>query len=94
MKILWTKAYRLSHELGYFKIYVSQHSSGFFYAAVLHYIKRGSFAETKNMELKCELEQFIDNSEERAYQQCLEWTNKNLPGKFTIELEEHKIFGQ
>ena len=92
MRILWTKIYKLNHQIGAFKIYISQHSNGAFFGAVNYYERSGDWTKDEGVSLNFKLEQFIDISEERAYQTCLEWINANLKGKYSVELDEYKEF--
>jgi hypothetical protein len=80
--INWTKVYALGHQNGFFKMYVSSHTDGFFFGAVLYYVKTGDWTEGNMINLDMKLEQFIGRSEESVYEQCITWVDQNLPGKF------------
>lgn len=89
--INWTKVHGLNHQNGSFKLYVSSHTDGYFYGAVLYYEKSGAWSADNNViNVNMKLEQFVNRSEESVYQQCIDWINNNLPGKYTIELIETK----
>lgn len=88
--INWTKVHSLNHQNGFFKLYVSSHTDGYYYGAVLYYVKTGNWSEGNQIYLDMQLERFIDQSEEGVYQQCISWVDNNLPGKYTIELIETK----
>ena len=83
--INWTKTYDLHHVNGAFRIFISSHKDGKFYGAVLHYTKTGAWKDGEAVHLQMQLEQFIDNTEEGVYDQCIDWVNNNLPGHYTIE---------
>jgi len=86
--INWTKVYSLDHKNGFFKLYVSSHTDGNYFGAVLYYTKTGNWSAGNDVRLDMKLEQFIDRSEEGVYQSCLEWVNQNLEGKYNITLLE------
>ena len=86
--INWTKVYSLDHQNGFFKLYVSSHTDGNYFGAVLYYERTGSWSEGNDIHLDMQMERFIDRSEEGVYQQCISWVNENLPGKYTVKLVE------
>jgi hypothetical protein len=88
--INWTKVYSLDHQNGFFKLYVSSHTDGNYFGAILHYERSGSWSDGNNIHLDMKLEQFKDRSEEGVYQQCIDWIKQNLQGKYTITLVETK----
>lgn len=88
--INWTKAYNVDHQNGLFKLYVSSHIDGNYFGAVLYYVRSGNWSERETLHLDMKLEQFRDLSEEGVYQQCTDWINQNLPGRYTITLVETK----
>lgn len=88
--INWTKVYSLDHQKGFFKLYVSSHIDGNYFGAVLHYERTGNWSDGQVVHLDIKMEQFIDRSEESVYQQCINWVEQNLPGKYTTTLLETK----
>ncbi|GEM_PF-1184944 len=86
--INWTKVYSLDHQNGLFKVYVSSHTNGYYFGAVLHYVRSGNWSEGNEIQIDMKLEQFMNHFEEGVYKQCTDWISKNLPGKWTISLVE------
>jgi hypothetical protein len=86
--INWTKVYNVDHQNGLFKLYVSSHTDGNYFGAVLYYVRSGSWSNGDTIRLDMKLEQFRDHSEEGVYQQCIDWINQNLPGKCSIKQME------
>ncbi len=89
--INWTKIYRLDHQDGFFKIYVSSHTDGNYFGGILHYAKTGGNSINRDVHLDMKLERFIDQSEQGAYNQCENWVKNNLTGKYTIQLVEETL---
>ncbi|MDD3972214.1 MAG: hypothetical protein PHC31_09915 [Clostridia bacterium] len=92
MRILWTKIYNVNHKLGLIRIYISHHSNGAFFGGVHHYTKTGNWSNEDSISLDFKLEQFLEMSEEKAYQACLNWINSNYKGDFNVQLDEYKEF--
>lgn len=89
--INWTKVYSLDRQRGSFKVYISSHTDGYFYAAVLYYTRKGEWSEVINeIHLEMKMENFIDNTEKGVYDQCISWVAENIPGKYTVRQEETK----
>jgi hypothetical protein len=89
--IRWTKTYDLNHQGGFFTMYISEHTTGYFYGAVLHYTRTGNW-NAKSLVLQNHLEQFSGLSEQSVYDQCMSWLGHNLHGQYNPVLRETKIF--
>lgn len=87
-RIMETKKYLVDTNKGQFKIYVSRHSDGNFYAGVLWYEKTGSWSEGEEVQLKFDLESFVNTSEDLAFQEAENWVKNNLDPNAEISPEE------
>ena len=89
--IRWTKTYDLNHQGGFFTMYISEHNTGYFYGAVLHYTRTGNWNDS-SLVLQNHLEQFMARTEQSVYDQCTTWINNNLPGQYNPILRETRNF--
>ncbi|MFL5752123.1 MAG: hypothetical protein ACJ76F_01855 [Bacteroidia bacterium] len=80
MKIQWSKVYKVTHEKGIFKIYISSQKKDFYHGTILHSLWTVAAKEVKDIEF----ETFTSDSEEKVYQACLAEITKKIPGKFTV----------
>lgn len=76
--------YIVYHELGTFKVLVSQHAASMFVGGILYYDKKGSWAENKDATLDFKLHTIIGQSQKQCYDNCLQWIDSNLGKDYNI----------
>lgn len=86
--IIFTEVYAIHHEKGAFKLYLSQHTDGYFYAGLLYYTKTGDWSTTHQIHLDIHSQHFRATSKEDAKNAALNWLKENIKGNFSIELIE------
>lgn len=86
-KILWRKDYEIRCDKGAFKMFVSSHQSGDFFASLMYYDKTGSLAEDQNVEIDIKFKTFIGDSEEAVYSEGKKWVLDNIDSNaFFVQL--------
>jgi hypothetical protein len=88
MKLQWSKVYKVNHEKGIFKIYISSPKKDFYQGSILHSLWTVAAKEVKDLEF----EAFTSDSEEKVYEACVNEIEKKIPGKFTVALKEYKKY--
>lgn len=76
--ILTTKRYLVNTSKGQFKLFLSRHSDGTYFAGVLWYRKTGSWAKEQEVNLDFDLQNFADTSEDVVLKEATAWVKKHL----------------
>ncbi|MGD2126905.1 MAG: hypothetical protein PVG99_12550 [Desulfobacteraceae bacterium] len=84
LKIMKTKVWDINHSKGFFKIHVCQLDAGQYFASVLHYERREMREGDDRDSVDLKMEPFVETSEERGYQRCIDWIEKNLGTGFKV----------
>jgi len=84
--IEWTKGFRVHHERGEFKLFVSKHRGSGFYACLLYYQKRQdpSVSPPQGI-LEFTVQTEFAPSDQLAIDNIETWMKKSLPGEYSME---------
>jgi len=85
--INWSRTYRINHDKGNFKLYLSHHKDGFYYATIIYYLTTGNWSESTIIDLDFKDQRFYGNDEGTVYNAVISFIEDSLPGKYTVTLE-------
>jgi hypothetical protein len=82
--MITAKIWDINHSKGFFKIHVRKLDDGQYFASVLYYDRREMHEGDDREPVELKMEAFIETSEERGYQRCIDWIDKNLGTGFKV----------
>ncbi len=82
-----TKKYLVNTNRGNYRIYISKHGDGNWYAGVLWYEKAGNWSSGQDVNLKMNLESFVNTTEQLVFDESENWVKTNLDSDAKISQE-------
>ena len=84
-QIIWKKGFVLQYQRDEFRVITLEDNHRLPSAIVIYYDRKETEYETR---IEYKLKQFWGKTENDAYNQCIEWVNKNLGTEYKVTTEE------